>query len=417
VPPELQHVGWTYAVVGTQLPPNGYWTAGKGDPALIHYPDPGTQIASWTFNHSFDVYLDNGDGHPQGNRQIVTYELDGQVTPKRPSDGFFHMDDAFKIGISPEDYHLERAWWTGMIGNDVSPDQATDAKLTWEASEPETPNSETEYTSGQSFDVGFTGSQEGADVDATYKVSSEQSYSVPDWGVENKTAGDELDWLFSSRNPCDPRPNHYNRDQCFDSGAGTYYGPHEPNALSLGQSQVHTAGRWTTAGVLPSGQGTLEMAIETPVTLVDTVCEDFQFFVCVVDQRTINRATTGPSTQNYSFDASIVNPIPVQSLGLRPNPANGTRLQKVTGTVTLQRKAPMDITVVIYSDSQNAVVGGPSGQGSQRNITIEKGQSTGKFTVQTNDNGLAPNGHTTAAITAFYAGPTTKQLTIQRKGS
>ena len=65
------------------------------------------------------------------------------------------MNDDFRVGTN-SGYHLEKAWWTGSIGSEVVPDAASDAKLTWQASEPQTPNAETQYTSGQSFEVGFT---------------------------------------------------------------------------------------------------------------------------------------------------------------------------------------------------------------------------------------------------------------------
>jgi hypothetical protein len=414
VPPELQHVGWVYSVVGQATPRNGFWTEGKGASGLIYPPKPGTQTASWTMNHSFDVYLDNGDGHPQGNRQIITYALDGQFTPKRPSESFFHMNDDFQVGAN-KGYHLEKAWWTGAIGSQVAPDAASDAKLTWQASEPQTPNAETQYTSGQSFEVGFSGSKEGAEVSGSYSVSNEKSYSVPDWGVQNNTTGNQLSWIFSSRSPCDPRTGHYDREKCFKSEALSDLGPQEPNELSLGQAQVHTNGRWTTKGLLEDGAGKLNFQVATPVGLVDTYCDDFQFFVCPRVHRDIDYASSGPSPQTYALDASVVNPIPIESLTMAPNPADGGALEKVTGTVQLESKAPMDISVVIYSDSKNAVVGGPSGSGSQRTITIPKGQDSATFTVQTNDNNLAAGAHTTASITAFYADATTEQLRIERR--
>jgi hypothetical protein len=412
VPAELQHVGWLYSVVGQATPKNGYWTAGKGDSGLIFYPKPGQQTASWTMNHSFDVYLDNGDGHPQGNNQIVTYALDGQFTPKLPGEDFFHMNDDFRVAANTG-YHLEKGWWTGTIGSSVTPAAASDAKLTWRASEPQTPNADTTYTSGQSFEVGFTGSSEGAEVSGSYSVTNEKSYSAPNWGVQNNTSGNKLSWLFSSRSPCDGRPAGYDRDKCFRNAALTDWGPEQPNDLSLGQTQVHTNGRWTTKGLLEEGKGQLDFTVSTPISLVDTYCNDFEFFVCPRNSRLIDYASTGPKEGSYSIDASIVNPIPVESLKLAPNPANGSKLEKVTGTVTLEKKAPMDISVVIYSDSKNAVVGGPSGSGSQRTISIPKGSSSADFTVQTNDNKLSPGAHTTASITAFYAGPTTEQLQIR----
>jgi hypothetical protein len=179
--------------------------------------------------------------------------------------------------------------------------------------------------------------------------------------------------------------------------------------------EVHASGRWNTNGLLAPGQGVLSIDVETPVGLVDTVCEAFGIAVCDSSSEgaeTANYAATGPSVQRYTFDAATVIPIPIESLRLRPNPADGTKHQQVTGTVTIERPAPMDLTVVIYSSSRNAVVGAPSGQGSQREITIPKGGTSRTFKVLTDDNGLQPGEHVTSAITAFYAHPTTRQLRI-----
>jgi hypothetical protein len=411
IPPELQHVGWTKSVVGSAAPKAGYWTAGKGDSGLIFYPAPGTQTASWTLNYNFDIYLDNDPSRPANqHHQIVTYDLNGQVTPKKVNESFFHMSDNFRVAAN-DGYHLERAWWTGAVGVDVQPDPPTDAKLVWQASEPQTPNADHEYTSGQDFTVGFTGSKEGAEVHADYGVHNEVSNSIPDWGVENQTSQNHLRWRFSARAPCDPRPDHYAVDQCFDSAAFTYLGPHQPNDLSTGQLQVLASGRWNTRAVLDGEAAKLGLDLDTPITLVDTYCEDFEFFVCPVHSRLIDRTTVGPPKSAVTLDTSQVVPVGIESLDLQ-HTADGSKNEKVQGTVALEKKAPRDTDVIIYSDSVNASVGGPSGRGSQRTITIGEGSTAADFQVATNDNGLNPGGHVTANITAFYGDATTEQLRI-----
>jgi hypothetical protein len=83
---------------------------------------------------------------------------------------------------------------------------------------------------------------------------------------------------------------------------------------------------------------------------------------------------------------------------------------------SLTGAAPMDITVLISSNSQNAVVGQPinGGPGSSTSVVIPKNTTKGTFTVQTNDNGLRSGGHTTAAISAFYTTATVSQLQINK---
>lgn len=413
LPAELQHYGWTYSVIGHGVPPNGYWTSGKGDPSLIFYPKPGSQTTSWTMNYGFDVYLDNDPARPAAqHHQIVTYSLDGQVTPKLPNESFFHMSDGFQVGLATG-YQLERSWWTGIVDVLATPDAATDPKLVWQASLPETENTSHEYTTGQDFTVGFSAGSEGSGVHADYSVHSDRSTSVPDWGVENQTTQNDLRWRYSSRDPCDPRPDHYNVDQCFDKAEpnGTYWGPHQPNDLSTGQLPVRASGRWATNGVLDGANASLGLAVDTPVTLVVTACTDFEFGVCPRVERKIDRRQVGPGPKNVSIDVSKVVPVGIDSLSV-PNAVNGHVNEKATGTVTLEKPAPMDVTVVITSDSANASVGAQSGRGSRREITIPEGQKSGTFQILTKDDGVAPGGYATANITAFYAEPTSEQMTV-----
>ncbi len=421
VPSQIQHVGFTYADVMSQAPPpDGYWDKQGCDSGLICSPNPGSQTPSWTFNHMFDVYLNNPGG--KDDFQYVTYALDGEFTPKKRTQQFFQMSEPFSVGLDSYKYLLERAWWTGMVDVAAKPEGPTEENLIYQATTPATPNEETEYKTGQEFEIGFSASKEGPEVEGNYKVNYEESHPIRDWGVENTStsADNEFSWMFSSRSPCDARPEHYEVSRCFDSLAR--WTPKVPNDLSLGQLQVHAEGRWRTKDLLTDEEGKNNLfAVETPVTLIDTVCRDVQFFTCVIPERRIFRSQVndGPPT-GYRFDIGVVNPVPVESLILTPNPANGARNDKVTGTVTLERPAPMDISVDIFSNSANATVGAPDPNGaSSKTITIAKGNTSGTFEAVTNDNKLSPGQHTTATITAFYTKPTSTQLRVEapRKGS
>lgn len=147
----------------------------------------------------------------------------------------------------------------------------------------------------------------------------------------------------------------------------------------------------------------MTFGVATPITLADTYCGPWNLGDISCARREHATKSIGPAAQRYSFDASAVVPIPVEALKLSPNPANGARSQDVTGTVTLKRPAGMDTNVIIYSDSPNAVVGGPSGRGSQRTISIAKGARSATFKVQTNDNGLKPGDHVTASRSSLSA--------------
>jgi hypothetical protein len=409
IPPELQHVGWSYTRVGHQKMPRGWWSVKRGKEKLIGVPKPGSQTAVWSITHNFDVYLDNSPGHPQGNYQIVSYEIDGEFTPKSAGSQFVQMNNPFQVGFNK--LFLERAWWTGAFGIEVRPEGGADRVLSWQASQPETPDSTTTYSSGNSFKVGFSASSKGGGIGGSYKVSNEKSYSVPDWGVQNLGSGNELKWEFSSRS-CDIRTGHYHEAGCFKNCCNRT--TLRPNELSLGQFQAHASGWWKTEKPLPASSR-LEFFVGTPIVVADTYCEEYAVVACL--GRKVSGSIAYVEPRRYQIDAGAVDPVPIASFGLAPNPANGGRKQKVTGTVKLARPAAIDTNVVVYSNSGNAIVGRPidGGPGNQTTITIHKGQSTGTFSILTNDNNLGRHGHTTAAISVFYTKAKTRQLRINAR--
>jgi hypothetical protein len=421
-PAELQQVEWQFTETGSASPPDGFWSYHNQEYAprggITAVPNPGSQTASWTMTHTFHVYLQNGGGKATtGSGQVVTYELDGAFSPRTPNGSFFQMYNPFRAVFDPTK-HFERAWWTGRIGSTVSPVGPTGSELIFQASEPQTPNADTSYSTSDSFEVGFSASHEGAELDGKYAVKTGKSYSIDDWGVENASSLNNLNWLFSARRPCDARDNHYDENSCFDVGFGKDALPNLPSDLSLNQIQVHTSGRWQTTAAHGPETGNMSFKVGTPVQLEDTWCQIWPAAgippACQPDARHLATTAVGPPGNTYTFDAGAVIPIPIASLTMQPKNADGAKTEKVIGTVTLTKPASIDTQVVVYSNSGNALVGAPinGGKGSQTTVTIPKGQATGTFVVQTNDNELKPNGHTAAAITAFYAAATTTQLRI-----
>jgi hypothetical protein len=404
IPPELQHISWSYTEPGHAKPPNGVWTEAYGKKHGIDVPSPGSQTASWTVNHNFDVYLDNSPTHPQGNFQFVSYEVNGEFTPKSEGEEFFQMYRQAQVFAAKR--NLERAWWSGEVGVVLRP---WSGGLVWQASQPATPDAETTYTSGNTFKVGFSASEKGGGISGSYAVSNEKSYSVPDWGVENQGSGNRLLWRFTSRK-CDVREGHYSEGKCFNDCTGCDGTPLLPSDLSLGQVQVHASAWWKTKRLLPP-TADLEFNTQVPLVLMDSYCGEW-IVVCV--DRTLTSRAFNLIGNTYTIAAGAVDPVPVESFSLAPNPVNGSANTPSFGTVKLKEAAPIDTSVVVYSDSGNAVVGPPidGGPGSQRTITIPKGKSVGTFKILTNDNGLKRRGHTTADISAFYTKPTTKQLRV-----
>jgi Flp pilus assembly protein TadG len=414
-PEEVQHVKWDYNVTDRPgVTPAGYWLENEDQSGLQEVPAPGQD--AWTRKtetQSFGVYLDNGEGRPQGNFQYVTYDFSGAFSPKGPNEHFWQMDNQFLAGIGLR-VGMERAWWTGMWGVEAAPDATTNAKLFPLDSKPATPNEETEYKAGQEFKIGFSGSKEGPEIDLEYTVQQEKTNKIPDWGVQNESAGNDLSWLFSSRGPCDPRPSA-DYKKCFDNEFPRDGTPVRPNELSLGSLPVRTSALWKTPRVLEGNAGKAAFTVRDEVTLIDTFCTRW---VLGCEQgfpkQQLKRYPINEDKTSYGFDIGAVNPVPVKSLTFAPNPANGTKNDKVTGTVTLERPAPMDVRVKIFSNSENATVGGPiPNGGSSTTVKIPMGRTSGTFEALTNDNKLSPGQHTTATITAFYTTPTSAQLRVE----
>ena len=396
VPDEALRVGFNYVVTGSNHPRDGAFACG----------DTGYQVATWTMNHNFTVYLDNSVTHPQGEFQIVTYDFSGSFNPvgQGGQGSFDNMTQTCTLAGGAQ-VPRDRSWWTGVLDSSVAPaDAATDGKLTWQANQPATPNREGTASSEETFSVGIATEGTEGTINATYTADHGKSFSIPDWGVISNTSGNRASWEFSSRHKCDPRSSSDPLNNCFGDDVKIGF-PNYPNDLSRGQIQVDTSARWSTKQLLDRGNGTLAFNVDTPVTLFDIACPNIDFNICwpTDHHRSVGSYRTGPSPQKYSFDASDAVPVPIKSVDLDPTSANGAKNQKVTGTVTLESPSPFTTKVVVFSSKENAVVGQPvTDQITQGTATINMGDTKGTFTIQTNDNHLATGRRVTAYITAFY---------------
>jgi hypothetical protein len=421
VPDYLQHRLWNLAVVPDpkQPPvvPAAWWNDDRKVWPVLGVPPQNQQTANWVMNHNWAVYLDNAAGDPGGGFQVVTYNLDGEFTPKLSEEQFARMYQTFQLaGIGDQEKYLERAWWTGLVDIGVTPDVATDGKLTVQATAPATPDATTQYTSGDEFSVGFSyDPSEGPGFEGSYKVSNVETHSVPDWGVANQSAGNALAWEFSARNACDVRAAHYSDHACFSFGLGSDQlgQPVMPNELSRSQLQLATTGRWRTKQLLTdSTNGTLSFMLGTRVQLMDTHCDSW-VPLAGCGGHDPDSTRSGPPDQPYTIDVSDVVPVGIKGVTVAPNPVDGSANQKATGTVTVDSPARIPTTVVIFSDIRNAIVGPPTGSGvSRTTVTIPTGQTQATFPILTNANRLPPGGAATAQITAFYGTATTVQLRV-----
>jgi hypothetical protein len=120
VPDYLQHRLWNLAVVpDPQQPPvvpAAWWNDDRKVWPVLGVPPQNQHTANWVMNHNWAVYLDNAAGDPGGGFQVVTYNLDGEFTPKLSEEQFARMYETFQLaGIGDQEKYLERAWWTGLV--------------------------------------------------------------------------------------------------------------------------------------------------------------------------------------------------------------------------------------------------------------------------------------------------------------
>jgi len=409
-PPEAIKAAYVMdAVKLSHHPPDGHYSS----------LDHGYQVTSGVMNHTFTVYLDNSTQNPQGNHQVVTYDLSGTFSPAQNRASFWHMDQTYNFGAGINRV-VDRGWWTGSIGSGVKPaDAATSGKLSPQATKPETENGQTTVSSEDSFSVGYS-TESG--VTANYSVSHGKSTEVKDWGVVNGTSGNTAGWQYYQQSPCHPAAFNNTSSppdgqrSCFDYGLGKPGMPNEPTQLSLGAMNVEASARWNTKGMLQPGQTELSFLVDTPVTLYEHTCTNTLLTFCIQYEMDSNVLQPPPVT--YKFDTADALPIPVKSVQLDAAKVT-TKNQDVHGTVTLERKAPVDTSMVVTSNKQNAYLGTPiSDQISRAEVDISKGQTQGTFTVKTNFNGLDAGDAVTAYITPFYAKTFTPQrLIIERPSS
>ena len=490
--PYLQHIGFCYTDAGAKNTPAGYWTRGKYEGWMNSISAPGwPQVSEWTVNHRFDVFLSNppcppkqtpnGEAAPDDwcDHQVVSHALN--VVNFNPAKGgtFFRMNDTFTTGWSAgQNYIPERAWWTGRIDSRVTPSAATAANLTLLSTSPATPNEETTYSEGSSWNVGFSaGATAGSEgpggnfgVNAGYTYNDSKTWPIKDWGVKSDVSGNNLSWTFSARQPCDMSKwstdgrtpvktdfgNYYTIGvpdrQCFATlgrntspcPASPYVSecyPVEPKPLSKGAAgDFRTFGSWRTKKLLEvskdgkTNEGLLTFNLSTPITLVDTYCHAVWHTWCdpvgVAAPPGQHLALTGPDAENVTIDATLVNPIPIKELKLSAtsvgkdgklvtveNVKSVKAGEVVTGDVVLEKPARMPVTVALFSDKDNAKlrdVKGLPGGGNKGSITIGAGTSTGKFKIDTNDNNLKPGDHITVTIAAFYGETKSRNLLIER---
>ena len=376
----------------------------------------GSQTPASNVNYYYDAYLgqeSKSTENPTGKYQIIVGSIDGSFSPKTANQSFI-KDWTTDFGVWDS-----RGWWTGS----VQPSWRTSTgaggvPLFLVKSDPATPNEETTYTSGTSYEFGAELSSEGPSGSAKVTVSNTKQYTVKNWVVRNASSGNDAAWRFSARDPCDVRawpPPYFGDGGCFD-----FWGhPHQPNELSRGAMDFHLSTIWRTKA---ASAGWARFNSGLTGTLVWAHCTHGVGAACSRDL--IDGANVSGSFAQ-TIDLNSVVPVPIEKVSFRPQSANarswpyGQSIAVVAGTtvvaqVKLARPAPWDVTIVVSKKEKdgrdldandNLVLNKDA-------FEIKKGMTEGTFTLDTTANSLSPDAAKTVPLGVFYDGFTRAPLTV-----
>lgn len=348
------------------------------------------QIGNIGYSHVFSLYLNNAN-NPQGDFQYVAIDTDITVNPTNGT-GNWGCYGCYTIVNTADEY----AWFLWDTNFSITPEQGD--LLSPQGSSPATTNNEDSYTTGLSFGVNFTVSEQPG-VSGGFTYSNSQTRDITDWALDNNGSGDTFAWHYRTASPWDV-------NNPFDGFAGTGY-PEQPNAISSSQLQLHAQGAWKSSQVL-----TQDLSFDTSYGyhLADAWCgEDGSAILCLGKEWLQAGAGGTYGTPTFTINAASVVPIPVTSISY----GNGAVVAgtPATGTITLASPAVEDSTIALKNQNGVGNVDVPD------SVTVRQGETTATFVVNTNANGLAPGQSVTANINAYYGPEYQSQLVVTNVAS
>jgi hypothetical protein len=341
----------------------------------------GSQTTNVTLLATYQVFLDN-NGNPQGDFQFVAFTLDGLSNPTNGERG---------IAVNRE---REHAWLQSLVAVTVQPQPGVELDLV--ATAPANRNGETTYSNDATFNVDFSLS---SGPTGSYTWGTKQSYTISDWIALSRSAGLTGNWDFASNSPGKGLANDlagcdagWMRTCFFQSGL-----PNSFNSLNVNPLAFHTEQVWKTRAAV---NNVLQVHFNGYQQLLDAFCGHYSPGACWGGEQV--RTSANGWTDNHFIDLGAVLPVPI--VGLTFDPPQADAGQPVTATLTLARPAPTDVTVLLSSNSVNATV--------LPSVKVNQGDTSARFQVLTNGNGLGPRSSTTATLQAFYATNFQAQLRI-----
>lgn len=360
------------------------------------------QKGSYNINYTFTLLLDNSN-QPLGNRQYLVLQIDAESNPNIAGSTFVATQ-------SDMDKHNEYAWFQDKLTMDIKPE---DSFWEWVENKPTSPNYETTYSTSVTFSIGYSGGPSGG-----FSFTAGDSYTLTDWGITGgASSGTYASWTLHSTNPPEHDGDYLPWDKNWHNLGGK---PIRPNAMSMGQTQLHTIAVWKTNAVINQ---VATFSSNPTISVVDNWCgKDCGTFCCNTSYAhtvktiftPVAYGTKGPYTVPifWSLDLGAVIPIEIEAITFSQYPAlidkNLGRIIK--GSIVLKEPAKIDTWITNIEAQEGAII---HAEPAVDRVTIQKGKRTANFDIEVNAEGVEAGNSFFAYIYAFYAKKYTEMLAMK----
>lgn len=333
--------------------------------AIMAPPATGTdkktgQIANATANFTYTLFQDLGTNTASGGIQKLVVTTDATADP----------------GPMAAKSDRDKGWLVGAVKISNTLTNLGGSNLTWFQSGPIAQNSSSSYSSGTSFNVGFSGFT----GSGGYSYNTSKSWTIDDWSVSGNISGVNTSWRFKSSNP--------DIDDVCKYGFECAWFPYStgkvqsPNSLSTSQSEYHTEAAYHT-----DHMSTDIISVESDV---DVRLDNFYIAGTYFNEwdHAYHDYVMGVSA-DINLGAVVPQPVAI-TYAYDTAPGNTT----TSGSVVLPR--PAIVPVQVYLRGQST---GSSAVTVPFSVTVPSGSRWASFPISINSD--------------FSSGPTTSSVTIQ----
>jgi hypothetical protein len=363
------------------------------------------QTGQYNINYTFTLFLDNAN-QPTGNKQYLLLQIDAESNPNIAGSTFVATQ-------SDMDKNNEYAWFQDKLTMNIMP-QDRDI-WQWVANSPTSPNDVKTYSTSVSFGVGF--SPDGPST--TFGVEAGTSYTLSDWGITGgSSSGITQSWTSHSTNPPEHDGDYFGYWDMYD----WYYGcgkPKKPNAMSMGQTQLHTSTAWRTDIV--RNQVATFTSLPT-INVVDNYCSKDLGTTCCTSKNTHTAKTLFVPPQSdpkhffiepitFSLDLGAVIPIDIEAITFNQHPAIVDTLgRRIKGSIVLKDAARIDTLITNILAREPDII---HAETAVDRVTVQKGKRTATFDIEVNPEEKTAGEIFFAYIDAFYAKKYTEMFAMK----